>query len=169
MTKLDLLIRTIGLEDIDPVQRFLFRQLKELFNQEGQMTITADVWGLGKKYLEPANCNLWGVFTKEGEVVGTAAICTYNDRIELLKGRYHLETTAEVGRCYIAKKLRRQGLGSQLVKKMTHFCQEHGYRTMYLHTHRFLPGGFDFWQRQGFKITVDEGGRAEIVHMEKLL
>jgi GNAT superfamily N-acetyltransferase len=86
-----------------------------------------------------------------------------------LKGRYHLPTTAEVGRCYIDAGLRRQGIGSRLVTAMTEFCREHGYRTMYLHTHRFLPGGFNFWEKQGFVITIDQGGSLDIVHMEKLL
>ncbi|MCB8816082.1 hypothetical protein [Desulfosporosinus shakirovi] len=118
MNKQDIIIRPIRTEDIDGVQKFLLFQLKELFAQEGQLAITDDVWGLGKRYLEPANCNLWRVLTKVGEVVGTAAICTYNDRIELLKGWYHPLTT--------------------------------------------------FWKKQGFK-TIDEGGSAETVHMEKTI
>lgn len=163
----EIIIRPINQADIQAVQTFLFRQLKELFAQEGQTAITGDVWGLKQKYLEPENCNLWGAFTREGEIAGTGAICTYNDRIEVLKGRYHLPATAEVGRCYIDKALRRQGLGSELVRIMTGFCREQGYEMMYLHTHRFLPGGFNFWQKQGFKITIDQGGPGEIVHMEK--
>lgn len=165
----ELVIRTIKAEDVDAVQNFLLRQLKELFAHEGQSAITDDVWGLKKTYLEPPNCNMWGVFTPAGEVIGTAAVCAYNDRIALLKGYYAAGTTAEVGRCYIDKRLRRQGIGSELVKKITDFCIEQGYLVIYLHTHRFLPGGFNFWEKQGFKITVDEGGIAEIVHMEKLL
>lgn len=169
MDKRDLVIRPIRAEDIGAVQDFLFTQLQELFAQDGQAAITDDVWGLGKTYLEPDNCNMWAVFTPAGTVVGTAAICAYNGRIELLKGRYHLPTTAEVGRCYIDAKLRRQGIGSKLVEAMTQFCKDHGYRTMYLHTHHFLPGGFNFWQKQGFAITIDQGGSLEIVHMEKIL
>lgn len=162
-------IRPIQAEDISAVQNFLMQQLKTLFAQEGQAAIADDVWGLRQTYLEPEHCNLWAVFTPDGEVVGTAAICMYNDRIDVLKGRYELSTTAEVGRCYINARLRRKGIGSQLVKVMTEFCQEQGYQTMYLHTHRFLPGGFNFWEKQGFIITIDQGGSAEIVHMEKKL
>lgn len=169
MNKQDLIIRTINPEDIEVVQNFLLQQLNELFASEGQLAITHDVWGLEKTYLAPTNCNMWGVFTAAGEVIGTVGICTYNDRIGLLKGRYAANTTAEVGRCYIDKGLRRQGLGSKLVKKITQFCIEQGYHVMYLHTHRFLPGGFNFWEKQGFTVTVDEGGSAEIVHMEKIL
>lgn len=167
MDKQNLVIRPIQAGDIGAVQNFLFTQLQELFNQDGQAAITDDVWGLGKTYLEPDNCNMWAVFTPEGAVVGTAAICAYNGRIEVLKGRYDLSTTAEVGRCYIDARLRRQGIGSKLVEAMTAFCREHGYRTMYLHTHHFLPGGFHFWKKQGFVVTIDQGGSLEIVHMEK--
>ncbi|WP_371378552.1 N-acetyltransferase family protein [Sporomusa aerivorans] len=169
MNKEDLVIRPIRPADIKAVQSFLLRQLKELFSQEGQPAMTEDVWGLEKRYVEPANCNMWGIFTPAGEVAGTAAICTYNDRIALLKGRYNLPVTAEVGRCYIDQRLRRQGLGAKLLAEMTAFCREQGYAIMYLHTHRFLPGGFNFWKKEGFVITLDEGGSAELVHMEKWL
>ncbi len=165
----NLVIRPIQIEDIAAVQDFLLKQLQDLFRQEGQTAITDDIWGLGKTYLEPENCSMWAVFTPAGTVVGSAAICTYNNRIELLKGRYHLPTTAEVGRCYIDAGLRRQGIGSTLVGLMTDFCRQHGYKMLYLHTHHFLPGGFNFWQKQGFEIILDQGGSFEIVHMEKRL
>jgi GNAT superfamily N-acetyltransferase len=169
LTRQDILIRPIKKDEIGAVQDFLLRQLKEHLTPELQASINKDVWQLEITYLDPENSGMWGAFTSEGELVGTAAVCPYNDRMVPLKGRYHGRNTAEVGRCYIDKHLRRQGIGRRLFQIITAFCQEHGYHMMYLHTHRFFPGGFNFWRNQGFTITVDEEGAAQIVHMERIV
>ena len=164
-------VRPIQKEDIQVVQAFLMHQLKTLFFQDKQGAITDDVWGLEKMYLQPERNNLWVVFDQDGKVVGTGAICTYNDRIECMKGRYHLPEIAEIGRCYVDETIRRQGIGSEIMAAMVKFCQEKEYKKMYLHTHHFLPGGFNFWQKQGFEILIDDGhdGGYETIHMEKIL
>ncbi|HWR07898.1 GNAT family N-acetyltransferase [Sporomusa sp.] len=163
----NIVIRKIDNNDIDCVQNFLLGQLQDLFSQDGQGAITADVWGLAKLYIEPARNQMWAAFSPEGAVIGTIAICEYNDRIAVLKGRYPGKTTAEIGRCYIDKTLRRQGIGAKLLKEAEDFCRQQAYNMIYLHTHHFLPGGFHFWQSQGFEITLDEGGSYQLVHMEK--
>ncbi len=160
-------IRKIEANDIVSVQSFLFGQLAELFAREGQGAVTGDVLGLSRSYIEPMRNQMWAAFSPEGAVIGTIAICEYNDRIEVLKGRYPRQTTAEIGRCYIDKSLRRQGIGARLLETAETFCREQGYKTIYLHTHHFLPGGFNFWKKQGFRIVLDEGGSYELVHMEK--
>ncbi|EIW16668.1 GNAT family N-acetyltransferase [Pelosinus fermentans] len=163
----NIVIRKIDNNDVASVQNFLLGQLQDLFSHDGQSAITDDVWGLAKLYIEPARNQMWAAFSPEGAVIGTIAICEYNDRIAVLKGRYPGKTTAEIGRCYIEKTLRRQGIGSRLLKEVEAFGCEKEYETIYLHTHRFLPGGFHFWEKQGFRIVVEEQGDAQIVHMEK--
>ncbi len=128
MNQTDMIIRPVAVEEIPIVQKILLKQLQDLFDHQEQTALTGDILGLEKKYLEPANCNLWGTFTPDGNVVGTAVVCTYNDRFPLLQGRYYLLATAEVGRCYIDAGLRRQGLGAKLVATITDFCRVHGYR-----------------------------------------
>ena len=164
-------VRPIQKEDIQVVQAFLMHQLKTLFFQDKQGAITDDVLGLEKMYLWPERNNLWAAFDQNGKVVGTGAICIYNDRIDCIKGRYHLPETAEIGRCYVDEMIRRQGIGSEIMAEMVKFCQEKEYKKMYLHTHHFLPGGFDFWKKQGFEILIDDGqdGGYETIHMEKLI
>lgn len=162
-----IVIRKIDNNDIASVQNFLLGQLQALFSQEGQSAVTDDVWGLAKLYIEPVRNQMWAAFSPDGTVIGTIAICEYNDRIAALKGRYPQKTTAEIGRCYIDKTFRRQGIGSKLLKEAEAFCREQEYQMIYLHTHHFLPGGFHFWQSQGFVIVLDEGGSYQLVHMEK--
>lgn len=47
------------------------------------------------------------------------------------------------------------------------YCQRQQYKTLYLHTHHFLPGGYQFWCNNHFNVFLDEGGEQQIVHMEK--
>ena len=164
-------VREMQEGDIPAVQAFLFTQLQALFNQErGQGAITDDVWGLKETYIIPLRHQLWLAYNEVNQtVVGTIAISQYNDRIKLLKGRYQLEQTAEIGRCYIAPELRCKGIGSRLLAVAEEFCRQHDYHIIYLHTHHFLPGGFHFWRKNNFTIIIDEGGDNQIVHMEKSL
>lgn len=166
---MDYKIRVLDRNDIPAVQKFLAKQLNDLFNTEGQPALTADVWGLESTYIEPKRNQMWAVFSSKGEVVGTIAVCTYNERFIELKGRYSEQGAAEIGRCYIAASLRRQGIGYKLLAEAEKFARAEGYTAMYLHTHYFLPGGYNFWLKNNFIVTLDVGGEYELVHMEKLL
>jgi len=165
----EIIVRTVTTENIDVAKQFLLRQCKELYGGEISASQYKDIENLENNYIKPVRNTILGAFTPDDKLVGTIAASTYNDRIASLKGRYQLDTTAEIGRCYIDAELRRQGIGSLLFDKIIDFCREQGYRILYLHTHRFLPGGFAFWQKQGFTITIDEGDSYETVHMENLL
>ncbi|MDU2066643.1 MAG: GNAT family N-acetyltransferase [Sporomusaceae bacterium] len=167
MEEKQILVRPVLAEEILKVQSFLESQLVELFCHKGKRVNMTDVAALQRTYIQPEDCNLWGAFLSTGELIGTGAVCRYNDRIALLKNLYHLPTTAEFGRCYVSQNFRRQGIGAQLVQTMSSFASDQNYTKVYLHTHHFLPGGFNFWKKQGFKIILEEDGPEQIVHMEK--
>lgn len=169
LNKHEIAVRKITTLELHVVQQFLLQQCKELYGGEISANQYKDIENLDKNYIEPGRNAVFGAFTPAGKLTGTIAVSTYNDRIASLKGRYQLGTTAEIGRCYIDAQLRRQGIGSLLFNQAIAFCQEQGYQTLYLHTHRFLPGGFLFWEKQGFLITLDEDDSHETVHMEKIL
>ena len=160
-------VRIITKDNIKEAQRFLLQQCKDLYGRDFSSTKNRDIWELEQTYLTPARNCMWAAFTPENILVGTIAASPFNDRFLHLRGRYLMGATVEIGRCYVQKGLRRQGIGSLLFKSMHEFCKEQQYRTMYLHTHKFLPGGFTFWQKHGFMVTIDEDDTYETVHMEK--
>lgn len=161
-------IRNIQKTDVEAAQRFLLQNLKDLYNIDDDYPNNKDIWKMEEVYLNTASNAILGAFDETGQIVGTIAVRPYDDRILAVKGRYGGRFTADLGRCYIEKSLRRKGIGSLLVQEIFRFCQETGYEMIYLHTHKFLPGGFHFWQKQGFEITMEEA-EDETVHMEKRL
>lgn len=101
----------------------------------------------------------------DGVFVGSIAYAFYDYRFPHL----HLgpERTVEVVRLYVAPAWRRTGLASKLFGALKqHACQA-GVQRFYLHTHPFLPGATDFWERQGFSVMhVDDDPVWRTIHME---
>ncbi len=103
------------------------------------------------------------------EIIGTISISLYDNRIKILKNRYKNRKIAELGRCYVLKEYRRQLIATTLLNLANTFAKKNNYEKLYLHTHYFLAGGFDFWSSTGFKIIYDEKDSLQTVHMEKTL
>lgn len=161
-----IIIRTAKISEIETVKNFLLQQCKLLYNGEISPNQYQDLEQSQAKYFLPERHTLIGAFLTTGQLVGTIAVSVYNDRISCIKGRYAPHTAAEIGRCYISPELRRSGIGSQLFNAALDFALSANYKFLYLHTHKFLPGGFNFWLKNGFKITVDEEDIHQTVHME---
>lgn len=162
-------IRNICTEEIPIAKEFLFKMVKKLYNSDENPLYHNDIINMKELYLNERRNAIIGAFDKENNLVGTIAVKQFINRFESLKGMYMEYKTAELGRCYINEDLRRKGIGSLLFDNMIQFCKENGYEKIYLHTHKHLPGGFDFWKKKGFLITVEENNEEETVHMEKTI
>ncbi|UUZ97204.1 GNAT family N-acetyltransferase [Paenibacillus sp. P25] len=95
------------------------------------------------------------------------ALLRYDNRIPSLKGAYAERNTAEIVKCYVDASVRRNGIGSELVKAALALAARAGYEVLYLHTHRFLPGAVSFWRRQGFEIRLETGDELQTVHLDR--
>lgn len=151
-------------------EQFLWEQHQGHFGDR----IAPERYEVLKKRVQQENDNpknaLFVALSDMNEVVGCIALSQYDNRIKVLHSHYsnHI-TIAEVARCYVDEKFRRQGIGAQLFEHAVNFAHASGYETLYLHTHYFLPGGFSFWRAMGFEITLDEGDVWQTVHMERLV
>lgn len=162
-------IRRIDMDEISIVQDFIFKMLKKLYNSDKNPLYHNDIINMQEVYIENNKNTIIGAFNQDNELVGTIAIKQFVNRFKCLEGVYNEELTAEVGRCYIDENLRRTGIGSRLLDEVIKLCQERGYEKIYLHTHKHLPGGFDFWKKKGFVVTVEEQDKEKTVHMERLV
>lgn len=118
-------------------------------------------------YFRSKDASFVAAFDAEGRIAATAAFLRYDDRIKEIKGLYHHQMTAELVKCYVRPELKKQGIGTAMVREILSLAQAKGYETMYLHTHRFLPGAVRFWEKQGFCIRLESMDSYETVHMDK--
>lgn len=163
-------IEPLTCNHIEETQLFLSTQLNHFFHYNYSLTNAKDdIFLLENKYISPNRNNFWLAFDKQNNIIGSIAASIYDDRIDLLKGHYNLDITAEVGRCYVHPDHRRKGIGHQLLSLAENFCIDKDFSIIYLHTHHFLPGGYNFWKKNHFQTTIDEGGLQQIIHMEKKL
>ncbi|HBI3679769.1 TPA: GNAT family N-acetyltransferase [Citrobacter freundii] len=154
--------------DIPAVQSFLIKHLNLFFNAGRVMPAAEeDIFDLKQQYILQERNLLLCAWSEKQELIATLAVCQYDDRITELRGHYYLPETAEICRCYVDARYRRQGIGSRLFALAQMFCQQQKYKTLYLHTHHFLPGGYHFWLRKDFSIVMDMQDEWQLVHMQR--
>ncbi|WP_371300315.1 GNAT family N-acetyltransferase [Klebsiella oxytoca] len=154
--------------DIPAVQSFLVEHLNLFFNAGRVMpSVHEDLFKLEQQYILQERNLLLCAWNEKQELIATLAVCQYDDRIAELRGRYNLNETAEICRCYVDKRYRRQGIGSKLIAFAEAFCGQKKYKTLYLHTHHFLPGGYHFWLHNHFSVVLDMQDEWQLIHMER--
>jgi len=160
-------IRRMEKNDIDAALAFILPTLREIYSNIPNVTARWDLSNMEDAYIKREGAVMFLAVDQQGNVVGTAASCRYDDRIAGVKGRYDCRSTAEVSRCYVDPSLRRQGIGQQLFAALEEYNRSIGFDTFCLHTHRFLPGGFPFWLSRDFVILREGGDQFETVYMDK--
>lgn len=160
-------VMKVQLHQIEQAVDFAMRVRREVFPMMNHEQIPVDLMQFREHYMETAGAVFLVAVTEEASVVGSVGIVPYDGRIQLIEGRYPEQSAAEIVKCYVDPAYRRYGIGSLLVKELERVVREMPYTTLYLHTHRFLPGAVDFWQRQGFTLVTEEHNEWQIVHMDK--
>ncbi|MGG3280264.1 GNAT family N-acetyltransferase [Paenibacillus solani] len=162
-------IREIELNELPAAMNFVMEIVREVFPMLDPNMLPPDMVAFEEIYHKSNTAAFLAAFDREGAITATIAFLPYDDRIPDIKGNYSIETTAELVKCYVKPELRQQGLGTELVKRLLPIARTKGYETMYLHTHRFLPGAVSFWEKQGFEFRLEPFDSFETVHMDKKL
>lgn len=162
-------IRKIGASDTQPVLAFITLVLNEVYPNIPDVTIRWDLANMEDAYTIDSKTAMFAAFDQNSKVVGTIAIRPYDDRLEKVKGCYDVTRTAELSRCYIDSSLRRQGIAGKLLVVVEDYCRSVGYSDICLHTHRFLAGGYPFWQNKEFAVRVFGDDPHETIYMDKNL
>lgn len=146
---------------------FAMRVRREVFPMIDHERIPTDLEQFREHYLDSADAIFLVAVMEDNRIVGSIGILPYDGRIEALAGRYPEQSAAEIVKCYVDSKYRRYGIGSMLVKELENVVAELRYTTLYLHTHRFLPGAVGFWKRQGYTVIAEQDDDWQTVHMDK--
>ena len=105
---------------------------------------------------------------QEGNLLGVIGMLAYDHRFDYL--HYKDQSTVEVVRLFIEPPYRRKGLATQLFEALVNQAVAKGVECLYLHTHPFLTGALEYWQKQGFElITTSIDGGFTTLHMNRRL
>ncbi|GGK08914.1 GNAT family N-acetyltransferase [Pseudomonas matsuisoli] len=152
---------------LDDVRTFAMQARTEMFGDRFERgPIPADlkdipaVYGGSDGYLRIAR--------REGEIVGTIGYRAYDHRFPQLDLRG--ARVVEVVKLYVRPDQRRQGLADRLFLGLEAYALANGIKTLYLHTHPYLPGAETFWTRHGFQVDVrDTDPVWQTIHMSRRL
>lgn len=147
------------------VKKFMLDIIKNDFGYDFNTDWHWDIINLKRTYLNKRSILL--VETKDDEVVATIAGRPYDKLYRELSGRYTSEDTIGIWRHYVKKDLRGKGIGTKLLRRFEEKSKKLGYRKLYLHTQKTIPGSLEYWLAKGYKITVDVGDKLQTVHLEK--
>jgi GNAT superfamily N-acetyltransferase len=92
----------------------------------------------------------------------TAGIIAYRkydhrfEQPELVFSNDAANNVVEVVRLFVEPELRGRGIATMLIGALVEMAKEDGVRVMYLHTHPFLPGAQYLWQKEGWRVVVEE-------------
>lgn len=103
--------------------------------------------------------------TPHDVLTGTIAWRAYDQRFAQLD--LSGPRVVEVVRLFVAPDYRRQGIAEALLAALREQVIAQGIEVLYLHTHPFLPGALEFWQRHGFHVICqDTDPEWQTIHMQ---
>ncbi|CAI6056206.1 hypothetical protein PAECIP112173_01597 [Paenibacillus sp. JJ-100] len=160
-------VRPVQSHEISEAIDFAMRVRNEVFPMIDHTVLTKDFQQFNEHYMNRKDTTFVVARLDEAGIIGSIGVIPYDDRIQAIKGRYPVNAAAEIVKCYVDPAYRRYGIGSLLVTELERIVTQMEYTTLYLHTHRFLPGAVGFWERQGFAYVAEEQNEWQIVHMDK--
>ncbi len=108
------------------------------------------------------------IATDKHKIIGTIGCIPYNNRFAMFD--YSNFKTAEIVRLYVEPSFRRKGLGNKLFEHIFKIAEKFDYQILYLHTHPFLKGATEFWQKNNFfTIFFDDNPLLPTSHMQRLI
>ena len=160
----DIKISPVGLQDQDEIIAYVLETRKLLFPMLDHSVIPKDLQNFSEAYMDVPIGTFLQARTIQGELIGTVGIIAYDGRFPYLS--FADSKVVEVVKLFVEPAYRQSGLGTALVRAMREIGQQQGVDVFYLHTHPFLDGAYDFWQKQGFDLvfTSKEWG-FETLHM----
>ncbi len=167
MSSVDLCIEVPRQEAVAATVEFVMAARAAIFPMLADAPMPADLADFAGSYLAPAGgCFL---IAREGErIVAAIGYLPYDHRFPQLD--YRGRRVVEVVRLFVEPAYRRGGLARRLFEALKALALAQGVEVLYLHTHPFLSGAIEFWQRQGFAIVDVEAEPVwRTTHMEQVM
>lgn len=161
-------IKKVDEKTMEGVLAYVKAFRKDLFPMLDHTKVPNDLLHFKSIYLDhPLGCFLQAN-NEKGELIGVIGMMPYDDRFDYLD--YKHQRTVEVARLFVEPTYRRTGLATQLFQALIEVAKEKEIECLYLHTHPFLTGAFEYWQKQGFQHrTTSLDGGFTTWHMDRMV
>lgn len=157
--------RIATVDTLPPVLDFLQRARAQMFaGRVDTAAVAPDLRDFTQTYASGQG-RMLAAYDAAQALVGTIAWRAYDRRFAQLDfaGRH----VVEVVRLFVAPECRRRGIADALFAALRDQARAAGIEVLYLHTHPFLPGALEFWQRHGFEILCrDADPEWQTIHMQ---
>mgnify|MGYP003582964386 CR=1 FL=1 len=164
MSSVEIPIAAPGRADIEEAVDFVLAARARIFPMLADAPVPPDLADFAGHYLVPG-AGRFLLARDRGRIVAGIGYLPYDHRFPQLD--YRGRRVVEVVRLFVEPEYRRGGLARRLYEALKTLAQEEGAEVLYLHTHPFLPGAIEFWQRQGFVVVdVEEDPVWRTTHME---
>lgn len=161
-------IQKVTLYNMDKVVKYIIECREELYPMLSENKLPNDLLDFEGTYLK--NIDSFFLIAVDGEknIVGTIGLIPYDNRFKMLN--YTQFKVAEIVKLYVDSSNRRQKVGHQLVNCLVNEALLLNYKILYLHTHPFLTGAVEFWEKNSFKIErKDIEQDLPTIHMKRLI
>lgn len=155
-------------EQMNEIIDYVLNVRKGLFPMLDHSVIPWDILKFEETYYNNTLGEFLQARNQEGKLLGVIGMMEYNHRFQHLD--YPYDKVVEVARLFVEPECRRLALGTQMVKELNQIAINKGIELMYLHTHPFLKGAYEFWLNQGYgldKKCIES--KFETIHMSKYL
>ncbi|MHA6195615.1 GNAT family N-acetyltransferase [Pseudomonas wadenswilerensis] len=164
MSSVEVAIEVPGERDIACVVDFVLQARARIFPMLADAPMPADLADFAAHYQVPG-AGRFLTARDAGRIVAAIGYLRYDHRFPQLD--YHGRRVVEVVRLFVEPEYRRGGLGRRMYEVLKEMAREEGIEVLYLHTHPFLPGAVEFWQRQGFVVLeVEDDPVWRTTHMD---
>lgn len=161
-------ITSVTEQQIEEVVAYVKKCRQLLFPMLDHSIVPRDLTAFKETYLTNTQGCFLQARNQEGHILGVIGMLAYDHRFDYLN--YKNQSTVEVVRLYIEPPYRKKGLATQLFETLLQQARKNSIECLYLHTHPFLTGALEYWQKQGFElITTSIDGEFTTLHMNRSL
>ncbi|WP_293914941.1 MULTISPECIES: GNAT family N-acetyltransferase [unclassified Sphingobacterium] len=161
----DLIIKRVSEQDVPELITYVSDARKLLFPMLDHHKMPYDLQHFAQTYIHARIGTFLEARDQSGNLIAVIGMLAYDQRFSFL--RLEQENTVEVVRLYVNPKGRRKGVATALFQELVEVAKAQAISTLYLHTHPFLTGAYEFWLQCGFKTLIrkDHSG-FETIHMK---
>ncbi|OCA76422.1 histone acetyltransferase [Chryseobacterium artocarpi] len=141
---------------------------RQLYPLLDPLIVPKDLVNFEQNYIHAPTGAFLQARTTDDTLIGVIGMMPFDYRFPHLD--IDEKTTVEVARLFVNPEYRRTGIATRLFQELLKTARQKNIKRLYLHTHPFLQGAYDYWLKQEFKLLKScYEGTYPTLHMELII